>query len=59
LTQNKTADSARKTFYRLQHRYKGIDVHKMAAADKHELEELIDVRAAQGRFYHPLLAGDH
>jgi endonuclease III len=41
LTQNKTADSARKTFYRLQHRYKGIDVHKMAAADKHELEELI------------------
>ncbi len=41
LTQNKTADSARKTFYRLQHRYKGIDVHKMAAADKKELEELI------------------
>jgi endonuclease III len=41
LTQNKTADSARKTFYRLQHRYKGVDVHKMAAADKRELEELI------------------
>ena len=41
LTQNKTADSARKTFYRLQHRYRGIDVHKMAAADKRELEELI------------------
>ena len=41
LTQNKTADSARKTYYRLQHRYKGIDVHKLAAADKKELEELI------------------
>ena len=41
LTQNKTADSARKTFYRLQHRYKGIDVYKMAAADKRELEDLI------------------
>jgi endonuclease-3 len=41
LTQNKTADSARKTFYRLQHRYEGIDVHKMAGADKKELEELI------------------
>ncbi len=41
LTQNKTADSARKTFYRLQHRYKGIDVYKMAAADKKELEDLI------------------
>ncbi len=41
LTQNKTADSARKTFYRLQHRYQGIDVHKMAAADRKELEELI------------------
>ncbi|HMK45408.1 MAG TPA: endonuclease III [Methanocella sp.] len=41
LTQNKTADSARKTFHRLQHRYKGIDVHKMALADKNELEDLI------------------
>jgi endonuclease-3 len=41
LTQNKTADSARKTFYRLQHRYGGIDVHKMAGADMKELEELI------------------
>lgn len=41
LTQNKTADSARKTFHRLQHRYKGIDVYKMASADKKELEELI------------------
>lgn len=41
LTQNKTADSARKTYYRLQHRYKGIDVYKMAAADKAELVELI------------------
>jgi endonuclease-3 len=41
LTQNKTADSARKTFYRLQHRYGGIDVHKMAGADEEELEELI------------------
>jgi endonuclease-3 len=41
LTQNKTADSARKTFYRLQRRYEGIDVHKMAGADKKELEELI------------------
>ncbi|HUL62364.1 MAG TPA: endonuclease III [Methanocella sp.] len=41
LTQNKTADSARRTFYRLQHRYQGIDVHKMAAADRGELEELI------------------
>jgi endonuclease-3 len=41
LTQNKTADSARRTFYRLQHRYNGIDVHKMAAADKKELEDLI------------------
>jgi endonuclease-3 len=41
LTQNKTADSARKTYYRLQHRYGGIDVHKIAAADKKELEELI------------------
>lgn len=41
LTQNKTADSARRTFYRLQHRYKGIDVYKMASADKRELEELI------------------
>lgn len=41
LTQNKTADSARKTFYRLQHRYKGIDVYKMASADRKELEGLI------------------
>jgi endonuclease III len=41
LTQNKTADSARKTFYRLQHRYGGIDVHKMAGADMRELEELV------------------
>ncbi|AFC99257.1 putative EndoIII-related endonuclease [Methanocella conradii HZ254] len=41
LTQNKTADSARRTFHRLQRRYKGIDVHKMACADKRELEELI------------------
>ncbi len=41
LTQNKTADSARKTFHRLQHRYKGIDVYKMASAEKKELEELI------------------
>ncbi len=41
LTQNKTADSARRTFHRLQHRYKGIDAHKMARADKRELEELI------------------
>lgn len=41
LTQNKTADSARKTFYRLQHHYKGIDVYKMASADRNELEELI------------------
>jgi endonuclease-3 len=41
LTQNKTADSARKTFYRLQHRYGGIDVHKLAGADGKELEGLI------------------
>jgi endonuclease-3 len=41
LTQNKTADSARRTFHRLQHRYGGIDVYKMAAADEKELEELI------------------
>src|SRR5271157_38904 len=41
LTQNKTADSARKTYYRLQHHYGGIDVHKMASADKKELEDLI------------------
>jgi len=41
LTQNKTADSARKTFHRLQHRYEGIDVHKLAGADQGELEELI------------------
>jgi endonuclease III len=41
LTQNKTADSARKTFHGLQHRYKGIDVHKLAGADKKELEGLI------------------
>ncbi|WP_230742315.1 endonuclease III domain-containing protein [Methanooceanicella nereidis] len=41
LTQNKTADSARKTFHRLQHHYKGIDVYKMAGADKGELERLI------------------
>lgn len=42
LTQNKTADSARKTFYRLLHRYRGIDPHNMAGADKKELEELIN-----------------
>jgi endonuclease III len=41
LTQNKTADSARRTFHKLQHHYKGIDVHKLASADKKELEELI------------------
>jgi endonuclease-3 len=41
LTQNKTADSARKTFHRLQHHYEGIDVHKMAGADRKELEGLI------------------
>ena len=41
LTQNKTADSARRTFHKLQHHYKGIDVHKLAGADKAELEELI------------------
>ena len=41
LTQNKTADSARKTFHKLQHHYNGIDVHKLANADKAELEELI------------------
>ena len=41
LTQNKTADSARKTFHKLQHHYNGIDVHKLAGADKAELEELI------------------
>jgi endonuclease-3 len=41
LTQNKTADSARKTFYRLQHRFKGINVYKLASADKKELEGLI------------------
>ncbi len=53
LTQNKTADSARKTFYRLQHHYKGIDVHKLAGADKKELEELIHYSGPlQGRLYH-------
>lgn len=41
LTQNKTADSARKTFHRLQHRYEGVDVYKMASADKAELEGIL------------------
>lgn len=41
LTQNKTADSARRTFHGLQHRYGGIDVWKLARADKKELEGLI------------------
>jgi endonuclease-3 len=41
LTQNKTADSARRTFHRLQHHYKGIDVHRIAHSDRRELEELI------------------